>query len=77
MALVFKVGNDDQMVPVPDNFPTCGDYNPDMKSDGEVTEDNGSAKPTTAKPPNTGGGGSGLEPTIVTFIISILLLKFH
>ncbi|KAH8334541.1 hypothetical protein KR059_011251, partial [Drosophila kikkawai] len=75
MALVFKVGNDDQMVPVPDNFPTCGDYNPDLKSDGEVTEDN--AKPTTGTPSNTGGGGSGLESSIITLIVGLLLLKFH
>lgn len=29
MGLVFKFGDDDQMPPVPDNFPRCGDYLPD------------------------------------------------
>jgi len=75
MALVFKVGDDDQMVPVPENFPTCGDYNPDLRSDGDSTEDLGTSKPTTGTPPNAGGGVSGLAPTLITLMISFMLVK--
>lgn len=30
MALVFKVGEDDEMPPVPDGFPKCGNYLPEV-----------------------------------------------
>ncbi|XP_055902686.1 uncharacterized protein LOC129938892 [Eupeodes corollae] len=33
MALVIKVGEHNQMVPVPKNFPQCSDYIPDMEDD--------------------------------------------
>ncbi|KAH8329363.1 hypothetical protein KR074_008677, partial [Drosophila pseudoananassae] len=75
MALVFKVGNDDQMAPVPENFPTCGDYNPDAKSDGPTTDITGPGQPTTASPSNAGGGSYGLRPTLVLIPIFVLLLK--
>ncbi|KAG5870500.1 hypothetical protein JTB14_006832 [Gonioctena quinquepunctata] len=29
MAMLFQVGEKSDMLPVPDNFPTCGDYSPD------------------------------------------------
>ncbi|KAH8293300.1 hypothetical protein KR018_012343, partial [Drosophila ironensis] len=74
MALVIKVGDDDQMVPVPENFPTCGDYNPDAKSDGGTTESAASGNPSTGTPPNAEGGGSTLGPSSLATIISFLLI---
>ncbi|XP_001357249.3 laccase-2 [Drosophila pseudoobscura] len=77
MALVFKVGDDDQMVPVPDRFPTCGDYNPDLRSDGEGTTE-GTSRPPTAAPQDTDGGVKGLAANskMMALIFSLLLLKF-
>lgn len=40
MALVLKVGDNDQMAKVPKNFPTCNDYMPDMHN--EDNEENSS-----------------------------------
>ncbi|XP_034099549.2 uncharacterized protein LOC117564761 [Drosophila albomicans] len=52
MALVFKVGNNDEMQPIPRNFPTCGDYVPDSRADLESssTADNPASLPTTPAP---------------------------
>lgn len=33
MALVFKVGDDNQMPPVPKDFPKCGDYIPSASNE--------------------------------------------
>ncbi|KAJ8954968.1 hypothetical protein NQ318_000399 [Aromia moschata] len=33
MAMVIKVGDDEQMLPVPKNFPKCGDYKPEYPLD--------------------------------------------
>ncbi|CAG9792346.1 unnamed protein product [Diatraea saccharalis] len=38
MALVFKVGEHKDMVPIPRNFPTCGSYMPDNMLENETTE---------------------------------------
>ncbi|XP_055852973.1 uncharacterized protein LOC129916824 [Episyrphus balteatus] len=35
MALVIKVGEHNQMVPVPKNFPQCSDYIPDLEDDAD------------------------------------------
>ncbi|KAH8376771.1 hypothetical protein KR093_001265, partial [Drosophila rubida] len=54
MALVFKVGDDDQMLPVPRNFPTCGDYVPGSR--GDITSSSTAAHPDglpTAPTPTT------------------------
>ncbi|XP_026470768.1 laccase-2-like [Ctenocephalides felis] len=44
MALVFKVGEDDEMPPTPKNFPQCDNWIPeDLKIDSNSTETSGSA----------------------------------
>uniref|UniRef100_A0A7G3ARV2 Putative multicopper oxidase n=1 Tax=Lutzomyia longipalpis TaxID=7200 RepID=A0A7G3ARV2_LUTLO len=35
MSLVFKVGEHDEMLPVPENFPTCSDYMPDVEAQSD------------------------------------------
>lgn len=39
MALVFKVGENDEMLPVPKNFPTCNDYIPNVDSNESAEEE--------------------------------------
>ncbi|KAF2890857.1 hypothetical protein ILUMI_15316, partial [Ignelater luminosus] len=44
MALVFKIGEHDEMLPVPPNFPKCGNYMPDYHAtvnSSLCSEDNG------------------------------------
>lgn len=42
MALVFKIGEHDEMLPVPPNFPKCGNYMPDYHTDSShLCENNG------------------------------------
>ncbi|XP_059618869.1 uncharacterized protein LOC132263226 [Phlebotomus argentipes] len=45
MSLVFKVGEHDEMLPVPQNFPTCSDYTPRIE---ESDDESSSAHRTTA-----------------------------
>ncbi|XP_039951037.1 uncharacterized protein LOC120768422 [Bactrocera tryoni] len=60
MALIIKVGDNDQMKSAPKNFPTCHDYMPKDGED-EIEEDNGEDKndnTATSAPmttPSTGG----------------------
>ncbi|XP_066252634.1 uncharacterized protein [Euwallacea similis] len=38
MALIFKIGEDSQMLPVPEGFPRCGDYLPSVPDDTEPSK---------------------------------------
>ncbi|XP_011688158.1 PREDICTED: laccase-1-like isoform X2 [Wasmannia auropunctata] len=38
MSLIFKVGDDKEMSPVPNNFPTCGDWKPSDENEHKTTE---------------------------------------
>lgn len=55
MALVIKVGDHDQMLPVPRNFPTCGDYVAGSRGDEETTQRPGSTTSSVTSAPGTGG----------------------
>lgn len=73
MALVVKVGDHDQMQPVPRNFPTCGDYVPGSRGDVETTQVPGStASPVTSAP---GTGGSRTVALDVALSLVCLLLS--
>ncbi|XP_030377482.1 iron multicopper oxidase fer1 [Scaptodrosophila lebanonensis] len=50
MALVLKVGSNDEMAPVPRNFPTCGDYAPDSREESGEVETTTGNNPTSAPP---------------------------
>lgn len=43
MALVFKVGDYDQMVPLPEDFPRCSNYMPDKNISPEHSAESSSA----------------------------------
>lgn len=49
MALIIKVGDNDQMKSAPKNFPTCHDYMP-KDDDDDVDEDSGEDKDNNASP---------------------------
>lgn len=56
MALILKVGDNDEMPPVPKRFPTCHDYVPQSKDDEEDIDDTMTNKPST--PDDAGGAGN-------------------
>lgn len=60
MALIIKVGDNDQMKSAPKNFPTCHDYMP-KDDDDDVDEDSGEDKNNNASPsaPITTPGADG------------------
>lgn len=75
MALVIKVGDNDQMVPVPRNFPTCGDYVPDSRGDSESSSTSAypgnlptSPTPTTDASSKVLGSSFTLSCLIISYI---------
>ncbi|EDV98942.1 GH13325 [Drosophila grimshawi] len=73
MALVVKVGDDDEMVPVPRNFPTCGDYVPDSRTDEETTmTDDNPASTSTALPPPTEDTSTRIRAAGLPLILLLL-----
>ncbi|KAH8418852.1 hypothetical protein KR222_004583 [Zaprionus bogoriensis] len=73
MALVVKVGDHDQMQPVPRNFPTCGDYVPGSKADVDTTPTSPTTSPVTSAPPSP--GAAGRTELRSTFTLMCLLLS--
>ena len=57
MALVLKVGDNDEMVPVPKNFPTCHDYMPGDK-ESENSNENQDTNGDSTSLPNDGNGNN-------------------
>ncbi|XP_017843672.2 uncharacterized protein LOC108600530 isoform X2 [Drosophila busckii] len=80
MALVVKVGDNDQMMPVPRNFPTCGDYVPDSREDSVTsTTENDESNPTQASP-TTGSATPSLaleSSSLWVFLSLQLLVRVH
>ncbi|XP_002067090.2 L-ascorbate oxidase [Drosophila willistoni] len=77
MALVFKVGNDDQMLPVPANFPTCGDYSPDNRAEATTSPDGSFSSISTAAPDEMDDGGSAavsLSIPLLVLLVSLYLV---
>uniref|UniRef100_A0A1I8QBH6 Uncharacterized protein n=1 Tax=Stomoxys calcitrans TaxID=35570 RepID=A0A1I8QBH6_STOCA len=70
MALVLKVGNNDQMLPVPKNFPTCHDYMPQEDDEREEDPD----EPIYPGPPDTGGNGRGTQFTAQFIVVGFACL---
>lgn len=82
MALIIKVGDNDQMKSAPKNFPTCHDY---MPKDGEddIDEDsgegnNGNASPSTPITTPSTGGAVTLSAHGYSVLSALLVLcAFH
>lgn len=82
MALVLKVGDNDEMVPVPKNFPTCHDYMPsDKESDNSMAQN--SNGDSTSLPIENGNntaanrGCYGLSLTLAIFVTLTLNFVRH
>ncbi|XP_075156466.1 multicopper oxidase 1 [Haematobia irritans] len=76
MALVLKVGNNDEMPPVPKNFPSCHDYMPQDDTDDPVEEPD-EPNNNNPNPPNIGGNGSSskiMPKFIVICFVSYLIM---
>ncbi|TMW44293.1 hypothetical protein DOY81_010627 [Sarcophaga bullata] len=72
MALVLKVGDNDEMVPVPKNFPTCHDYMPsDKESENSMEQDtNGDS---TSLPTDGNGNGNNAATNREYYNLSLTL----
>ncbi|XP_037958323.1 uncharacterized protein LOC119687869 [Teleopsis dalmanni] len=59
MALIFKVGNNDEMEPIPKNFPSCHDYMPNAEDDDNIKSTTKNNKETTTQKPIGGNDSVG------------------
>ncbi|XP_002057875.2 uncharacterized protein Mco1 [Drosophila virilis] len=76
MALVIKVGDDDKMVPVPRNFPTCGDYVPDSRTNLETSPPiDIPGSPTTSAPPTRDTSTRNLATGLPFIILMLTMLQ--
>lgn len=72
MALVLKVGDNDEMLPVPKNFPTCSDYMPTGKDDELTDEDNdgpGSGPGLPGGDDNSNDAATALSVSVAVFVV--------
>ncbi|KAM7348084.1 multicopper oxidase 1 [Cochliomyia hominivorax] len=76
MALVLKVGDNDEMVPVPKNFPTCHDYMPDDNENTDSGEDN-TNNASTSSPLEDGNNSATTTYNNVGFIGAISLTLYR
>ncbi|KAI8124068.1 hypothetical protein FF38_00170 [Lucilia cuprina] len=61
MALVLKVGDNDEMVPVPKNFPTCHDYMPNDNDDESSNSGEQNSNNNSTSSPLGDGSNSALR----------------
>lgn len=78
MALVIKVGDNDEMLPVPKNFPSCHDYMPT----GEEDESTNPIEDVKPKPPVTDMTGNGVKvkfhpPSLILALGLLLKMLLH
>jgi len=74
MALVIKVGDNDQMVKAPKNFPTCHDYMPkdDGNDDGNNNGNGNGSNEPTKRPP--GNGATQINLPFKHFILMNMII---
>ena len=68
MALILKVGDNNEMPPVPANFPTCNDYMPNVG-------DNSIETPPDRETDNNDNGGNHLQMAAWTLILLMVITK--
>lgn len=79
MALVLKVGENNEMVPVPKNFPTCHDYTPDddnQSNNNESGEQNVNSN-STPSPLDDGKNSAAKLYYNFSIILAITLTLFN